>query len=69
VICWYGNAPAQFVAAGSVATPSREVKHIQTITHKVTFRYRLRPTQAQEAALTEQLRLCRNLYNAALRAT
>ena len=30
------------------------------------FRYRLRPTRAQEAALLEQLRLCRNLYNAAL---
>ncbi|MFB9992700.1 RNA-guided endonuclease InsQ/TnpB family protein [Deinococcus oregonensis] len=30
------------------------------------FRYRLRPTKAQEAALTEQLRLCRNLYNCAL---
>ena len=30
------------------------------------FRYRLRPTKAQEAALTEQLRLCRQLYNCAL---
>lgn len=30
------------------------------------FRYRLRPTKAQEAALNEQLRLCRNLYNCAL---
>ena len=30
------------------------------------FRFRLRPTKAQEAALNEQLRLCRNLYNCAL---
>ncbi|WP_456831428.1 RNA-guided endonuclease InsQ/TnpB family protein [Deinococcus sp. UYEF24] len=30
------------------------------------FKYRLRPTKVQEAALNEQLRLCRNLYNAAL---
>ncbi|MBB6018719.1 RNA-guided endonuclease InsQ/TnpB family protein [Deinococcus radiopugnans] len=30
------------------------------------FRYRLCPTKAQEAALNEQLRLCRTLYNAAL---
>ena len=30
------------------------------------FRYRLRPTKAQAAALTEQLRLCRQLYNCAL---
>lgn len=30
------------------------------------FRYRLRPTQAQEVELFNQLRLCRNLYNAAL---
>lgn len=30
------------------------------------FRYRLYPTRAQEAALLEQLRLCRNLYNCAL---
>jgi putative transposase len=30
------------------------------------FRYRLNPTQVQEAALNEQLRLCRTLYNAAL---
>ncbi|MFD1732825.1 helix-turn-helix domain-containing protein [Deinococcus malanensis] len=30
------------------------------------FRYRLNPTKAQEAALNEQLRLCRSLYNAAL---
>lgn len=30
------------------------------------FRYRLCPTKAQEAALNEQLRLCRNLYNSAL---
>lgn len=40
--------------------------HIQTTTHLKTFRYRLRPTKVQEAALLEQLRLCRNLYNAAL---
>lgn len=40
--------------------------HIQATTHLKTFRYRLRPTKAQEAALEEQLRLCRNLYNAAL---
>lgn len=40
--------------------------HIQTTTHLKTFRYRLRSTKAQEAALTEQLRLCRGLYNAAL---
>nr|WP_189008998.1 RNA-guided endonuclease TnpB family protein [Deinococcus malanensis] len=39
---------------------------MQTTTHLKAFRYRLRPTKAQEAALTEQLRLCRNLYNAAL---
>ena len=39
---------------------------IQTTTHLKTFRYRLRPTKAQEATLTEQLRLCRGLYNAAL---
>jgi transposase len=30
------------------------------------FRYRLCPTKAQEAALNEQLRLCRNPYNSAL---
>lgn len=30
------------------------------------FRYRLCPTKAQEAELFNQLRLCRNLYNAAL---
>ncbi|MCD0155657.1 transposase [Deinococcus sp. 6GRE01] len=30
------------------------------------YRYRLNPTKAQEAALNEQLRLCRNLYNCAL---
>lgn len=30
------------------------------------FRYRLNPTKAQEAALNEQLQLCRNLYNCAL---
>jgi len=30
------------------------------------FRYRLCPTKAQETALNEQLRLCRNLYNCAL---
>ncbi|MFC6803250.1 helix-turn-helix domain-containing protein [Deinococcus caeni] len=40
--------------------------HIQTTTHLKAFRYRLRPTRAQEAALNEQLRLCRNLYNSAL---
>ncbi|GAA0501677.1 transposase [Deinococcus depolymerans] len=40
--------------------------HIQTTTHLKAFRYRLRPTRAQEAALNEQLRLCRNLYNCAL---
>ncbi|WP_229723738.1 RNA-guided endonuclease InsQ/TnpB family protein [Deinococcus aerolatus] len=39
---------------------------IQSTTHRKAFRYRLRPTKAQEAALLEQLRLCRNLYNAAL---
>ncbi|WP_380076322.1 RNA-guided endonuclease InsQ/TnpB family protein [Deinococcus antarcticus] len=39
---------------------------IHTTTHLKTFRYRLRPTKAQEATLTEQLRLCRGLYNAAL---
>ncbi|WP_235204205.1 transposase [Deinococcus sp. RL] len=39
---------------------------IQTTTHFKTFRYRLRPTKAQEAALEGQLRLCRDLYNAAL---
>nr|WP_041220756.1 RNA-guided endonuclease TnpB family protein [Deinococcus geothermalis] len=39
---------------------------MQTTTHLKTFRYRLRPTKAQEATLTEQLQLCRNLYNAAL---
>ncbi|WP_318835901.1 RNA-guided endonuclease InsQ/TnpB family protein [Deinococcus wulumuqiensis] len=39
---------------------------IQTTTHLKTFRYRLRPTKAQEVALLEQLRLCRGLYNAAL---
>lgn len=30
------------------------------------YRYRLCPTKAQETALYEQLRLCRNLYNSAL---
>ena len=30
------------------------------------FRYRLRPTKAQEAVLNKQLWLCRNLYNCAL---
>ena len=30
------------------------------------FRYRLKPTKAQEAVLNEQLWLCRNLYNCAL---
>ncbi len=30
------------------------------------YRYRLCPTKAQEVVLLEQLRLCRNLYNAAL---
>ncbi|MFC3859490.1 helix-turn-helix domain-containing protein, partial [Deinococcus antarcticus] len=39
---------------------------IQTTTHLKAFRYRLRPTKAQEATLLEQLRLCRNLYNCAL---
>ncbi|WP_235204151.1 transposase [Deinococcus sp. RL] len=39
---------------------------IQTTTRLKTFRYRLRPTKAQESVLLEQLRLCRNLYNAAL---
>ncbi|MGX9686239.1 RNA-guided endonuclease InsQ/TnpB family protein [Deinococcus wulumuqiensis] len=39
---------------------------IQTTTHLKAFRYRLRPTKAQEATLTEQLQLCRSLYNAAL---
>lgn len=52
--------------SGSVATPLREVKQIQATTHLKTFRYRLRPTKAQESVLLEQLRLCRNLYNAAL---
>uniref|UniRef100_UPI00286D86A4 helix-turn-helix domain-containing protein n=1 Tax=Deinococcus sp. TaxID=47478 RepID=UPI00286D86A4 len=39
---------------------------IQTTTHIKAFKYRLRPTKTQEAALTEQLRLCRQLYNSAL---
>lgn len=30
------------------------------------FRYRLRPTKAQEVALNQQLRLCRDLYNCGL---
>ena len=30
------------------------------------FRYRLCPTKAQETELFNQLRLCRNLYNAGL---
>ena len=47
-------------------TPLEEVTPIQTTTHLKAFRYRLRPTKAQEATLLEQLRLCRNLYNAAL---
>ena len=50
----------------AVAITLREVMQIQTTMHLKTFRYRLRPTKAQEATLTEQLRLCRNLYNAAL---
>lgn len=64
--CWDSKAPAMLATSGSAATPFEEVKHIQTPTHLKTFRYRLSPTKAQEAALTEQLRLCRNLYNAAL---
>ncbi|WP_339094667.1 RNA-guided endonuclease InsQ/TnpB family protein [Deinococcus sp. VB343] len=39
---------------------------IQTSTHYKAFKYRLYPTKAQKAVLNEQLRLCRNLYNAAL---
>ena len=39
---------------------------IQRTTHIKAFKYRLRPTKAQEAVLTEQLCLCRQLYNSAL---
>jgi len=42
------------------------VTQIQTSTHYKAFKYRLYPTKAQKAVLNEQLRLCRNLYNAAL---
>ncbi|GAA5533551.1 transposase [Deinococcus aluminii] len=59
------NGPAHSYMPGPWQTPLEEVPHIQTTTLK-TFRYRLRPTKAQEAALLEQLRLCRGLYNAAL---
>ena len=51
---------------GAWQTPFEEVALIQTTTHIKAFKYRLRPTKSQEAALTEQLRLCRQLYNGAL---
>ncbi|MGY2894797.1 putative transposase [Deinococcus sp. UYEF24] len=60
------NAPTPRQRLGAWQTPLEEVAHIQTTTHMKAFKYRLRPTKVQEAALNEQLRLCRNLYNAAL---
>ncbi|GBF05216.1 transposase, IS891/IS1136/IS1341 [Deinococcus aerius] len=59
-------APRSSYLPGPWQTPFKEVPHIQTTTHLKTFRYRLRPTKAQESVLLEQLRFCRNLYNAAL---
>ncbi|WP_341462994.1 helix-turn-helix domain-containing protein, partial [Deinococcus wulumuqiensis] len=63
MVCLGSKNPPPFwgVRRGGRRTPLEEVTHIQATTHLKTFRYRLRPTKAQEVALLEQLRLCRGL--------